>query len=120
MFLIVAHARDELYSVDEEHLEKGLADISPVSAELAPDVLHVVLVPERLAVVGVVGAHAQKHVLDAQRQAEGHLLLQFHEAAVGGEDGEQDEYAIISASLMRLGLFLQRCHSVHPRGSISA
>ena len=32
----VAHARDELYSVDEEHLEKGHADIAPVSAELVP------------------------------------------------------------------------------------
>ena len=153
---IVAHARDKLYSVDEEHLEKCLADIAPVPAELAPDVLHVALVPERFAVVGVAGsdheveyfspvvddqvqleavepshcglsflgqtgestvrvhaldvAHsqcrrvreadagalAQKHVLDEQCQAEGHFLFQFHEAAVGGEDGEpgmeQDEY----------------------------
>ena len=38
------------------------------------------------------GVLAQKHVLDEQCQAEGHLLLQLHEAAVGGEDGEQDEY----------------------------
>ena len=52
---IVAHARDELYSVDEEHPEKGLADIASVPAELAPDVLHVALVPERLAVIGVTG-----------------------------------------------------------------
>ena len=146
---VVAHARDELYPVDEEHLEKSLADIAPVPAELALDVLHVALVPERVAVIGIAwgnheveyfsavvddqvqleavepahgglsfpgqtgestvrvhaldvahsqcrrireadaGALAQKHVLDEQRQAEDHLLLQFHEAAVGGEDGEQ-------------------------------
>ena len=35
------------------------------------------------------GALAQKHVLDEQCQAEGHFLFQLHEAAVGGEDGEQ-------------------------------
>ena len=57
---IVAHARDELYSVDEEHLEKGLADIAPVPAELAPDVMHVALVPERLAVVEIMPVHLPK------------------------------------------------------------
>ncbi len=57
---IVAHAREELYSVDEEHLENGLADISPVPAELAPDVLHVALVPERLAVVEIMPVHLPK------------------------------------------------------------
>lgn len=52
---VVAHACDELYAVDEQQLEKGPADISPISAEFALDVLQIAAVPQRLAVVGVAG-----------------------------------------------------------------
>ena len=52
---IVAHACNELYSVDEEHIEKYLVYISSISAELAPEVLQVALVPERITIVGVAG-----------------------------------------------------------------
>ena len=74
MFRIVAHMCDELYSVDEEHLEKGLDDISPVSVGLATDVLHVALVPERVAVVRVAGGNHEVEnlsvVVDDQVQLE--------------------------------------------------
>lgn len=62
---VVAHSCDELYSVNEEHLEKCLADISPVSAELALDIPDVALVPERVAVVGVARSNHEVEYLSA-------------------------------------------------------
>ena len=71
------------------------------------------------------GALAQEHVLDEQAQADGHFLLQLYEAAVGDHSGKQMPHVtahianrmsmtIISASLMRFGLFLCRLPSLRP------
>ena len=78
---IVAHARDKLYSVDEEHLEKGLADIAPVPAELTPDVLHVALVPERVAVIGIAWGNHEVEYFSAVVDDQMHsyiVLSQIH------------------------------------------
>ena len=92
---VVAHACDELYAVDEQQLEKGPADISPISAEFALDVLQIAPVPQRLAVVGVArGNHEVEYlaaVVDDQVQLEtvepAHggpaLLRKAGESAVG-------------------------------------
>ena len=90
---VVAHSCDELYSVNEEHLEKSLADISPVSAELALDIPDVALVPERVAVVGVArGNHEVEYlsaVIDDQVQLEA-------AEAPGVEQDEYDHYLRIA------------------------
>ena len=79
---IVAHACDELYAVDEEHLEEGLADISPVAAKFALDVLHVAPVPERVAVVGVAGGYHEVEYLPAV--VDDQVQLEAVEPAHGG------------------------------------
>ena len=92
---VVAHACDELYAVDEQQLEKGPADISPVSAEFALDALQIAPVPQRLAVVGVAGGYHEVEylaaVVDDQVQLEAvepahgapALLRKAGESAVG-------------------------------------
>ena len=115
---IVAHARDELYPVDEEHLEKGLADIAPVPAELAPDVLHVALVPERLAVIGVAGGDHEVEYFSAV--VDDQVQLEAIEPSHGGLSflGQAGESTV---RVHALDVAHSQCrHSVPHRVSISA